>query len=64
MVSGIIHVIRNGPRWRDASAEYGPHEALYNRLVRWCHLVVFSRVFARLVRQLGEPECLMCRWRS
>ncbi len=28
VVSGIIHVIRNGLRWRDAPAEYGPHKTL------------------------------------
>ena len=26
VVSGIIHVIRNGLRWRDAPADYGPHK--------------------------------------
>ena len=36
VVSGIIHVIRNGLRWRDAPAEYGPHKTLYNRFIRWC----------------------------
>ena len=25
VVSGIIHVIRNGLRWRDAPEVYGPH---------------------------------------
>ena len=31
VLSGILHVIRNGLRWRDAPAEYGPHKTLYNR---------------------------------
>jgi transposase len=26
VLSGIIHVIRNGLRWRDAPADYGPHK--------------------------------------
>jgi putative transposase len=34
VVSGIVHVIRNGLRWRDAPAVYGPHKTLYNRFVR------------------------------
>ena len=25
VVSGILHVIRNGLRWRDAPEAYGPH---------------------------------------
>ena len=35
VISGIIHVIRNGLMWRDAPSCYGPHMALYNRFVRW-----------------------------
>jgi transposase len=35
VVSGIVHVIRNGLRWRDAPAVYGSHKTLYNRFVRW-----------------------------
>ena len=32
ILSGIILVIRNGLRWRDAPEEYGPHKTIYNRL--------------------------------
>jgi putative transposase len=32
IVSGIIFVIRNGLRWCDASAGYGPHKTIYNRI--------------------------------
>lgn len=35
VVSGIVFVIRNGLRWRDAPSAYGPHKTLYNRFVRW-----------------------------
>jgi transposase len=31
IISGIIFVIRNGLRWRDAPAEYGPPKTIYNR---------------------------------
>lgn len=30
----IIFVIRNGLRWRDAPAEYGPPKTIYNRFIR------------------------------
>ena len=44
VLSGIIFINRNGLRWRDAPAEYGPHKTLYNR---WCAgaALAFSRVF-------------------
>ena len=35
MLSGIVFVNRNGLRWRDAPAAYGPHKTLYNRWKRW-----------------------------
>lgn len=35
VLSGIIFINRNGLRWRDAPAEYGPHKTLYNRWKRW-----------------------------
>ena len=38
VISGIIHVIRNGLRWRDAPADNGPHKTIYNRFVRWSPL--------------------------
>jgi hypothetical protein len=38
VISGIVFVIRNGLRWRDAPREYGPHKTVYNRFVRWSRL--------------------------
>ncbi len=46
VISGIVHVIRNGLMWRDAPAAYGPHKTLYNRFVRWSRAGVFDRIFA------------------
>jgi transposase len=59
MVSGIVFVIRNGLRWRDAPAAYGPHKTLYNRFIRWSRLGVFDRIFAGLTGQAGPSERLM-----
>ncbi len=42
IVSGIIFVIRNGLRWRDAPKAYGPHKTIYNRFIRWSRLGVFN----------------------
>jgi putative transposase len=59
VVSGIIHVIRNGLRWRDAPSVYGPHKTLYNRFVRWSRMGIFDRVFANLAALSGPPDRLM-----
>ena len=59
VLSGIIHVQRNGLRWRDAPAVYGPHKTLYNRFVRWSRLGVFARIFRDLARPGSEGDTLM-----
>jgi putative transposase len=59
VISGIIFVIRNGLRWRDAPADYGPHKTIYNRFVRWSRLGVFSKIFAALAGKGPKPERLM-----
>jgi transposase len=59
VISGIIFVIRNGLRWRDAPAEYGPHKTIYNRFIRWSRMGVFNRIFAELAAKGGRPDTLM-----
>ena len=44
VLSGIVFVNRNGLRWRDAPAAYGPHKTLYNRWKRWSEAGVFVRI--------------------
>ncbi|HEY8622402.1 MAG TPA: IS5 family transposase [Casimicrobiaceae bacterium] len=59
VISGIIFVIRNGLRWRDAPKDYGPHKTIYNRFIRWSRLGVFNRIFAGLAAKGGKPGRLM-----
>lgn len=59
VVSGIVYVIRNGLRWKDAPAVYGPHKTLYNRFIRWSRLGVFDRIFNALAGEGGTPEEIM-----
>ena len=59
VVSGIIFVIKNGLRWRDAPKDYGPHKTIYNRFIRWSRLGVFNKIFAALAAKGGKPDQLM-----
>ena len=60
VLSGIIFIIRNGLRWRDAPAEYGPHKTLYNRFVRWSRKGIFERIFEELANPSGpDADTLM-----
>jgi putative transposase len=59
VLSGILFVIRNGLRWRDAPREYGPHKTIYNRFIRWSRLGVFNRILADLAASGGATDRLM-----
>ena len=59
IVSAIVFVIKNGLRWRDAPAGYGPHKTIYNRFIRWSRLGVFNKIFAALARRGRHPERVM-----
>ena len=59
VISGIIFVIRNGLRWRDAPKAYGPHKTIYNRFIRWSRLGVFNQIFAALAAKGGKSDRLM-----
>ena len=59
VISGIIFVIRNGCRWRDAPRDYGPHKTIYNRFVRWSRRGVFNKIFAELASRGPRPQRLM-----
>ena len=59
VLSGIVFINRNGLRWRDAPAVYGPHKTLYNRWFRWSRMGIFGRILMELVRQDVETEMIM-----
>ena len=59
VISGIVFVIRNGLRWRDAPKDYGPHKTIYNRFIRWSRLGVFNKIFAALAGRGPKPDRLM-----
>lgn len=59
VISGIVHVIRNRLRWRDAPEVYGSHKTLYNRLVRWSLKGIFDQILSGLVTGGAEPDTVM-----
>ncbi|KPF75123.1 transposase [Brevundimonas sp. AAP58] len=59
VLSGIIFVNRNGLRWRDAPAAYGPHKTLYNRWKRWSDAGVFFRMMEGLAGGNAERRTVM-----
>ncbi len=59
VISGILHVLQSGCRWRDTPPVYGPYKTVYNRFVRWARKGVWERVFTELAAASGPPLVLM-----
>jgi transposase len=49
VISGIVHVLKAGCRWKDCPAAYGPPTTVYNRFNRWSRRGLWGRIFAELV---------------
>jgi transposase len=58
VLSGIIFIFRNGLRWCDAPAEYGPQKTLYNRWKRWSDMGVFARIMMGLAEQAPDNKTI------
>jgi len=58
ILSGIIFINRNGLRWSDAPAEYGPPKTLYNRWKRWSDMGVFARIMTGLAAEAADNQTI------
>lgn len=56
VISGILHVLKSGCRWRDCPAVYGPPTTIYNRYNRWSAQGVWRRLFETLAAQGSIPD--------
>ena len=54
LISGIIHRLREGCRWRALPDQYGPYTTVFNRYNRWSQRGLWQRIFAALVAG-GDP---------
>ena len=45
VISGIVHMLRSGARWRDCPPEYGPYTTIYNRFNRWSRQGIWLDMF-------------------
>ena len=51
VISGILHVLKTGCRWRDVPSAYGPPMTIYNRFYRWARRGLWRRVFEQIPDQ-------------
>lgn len=59
VISGILHILKTGGRWRDVPPEYGPAKTIYNRYARWARRGVWQRIFAKVAAAGQVPDELM-----
>jgi transposase len=53
VISGIMHMLRSGARWRDCPGAYGPYTTIYNRFNRWSRQGVWAEIFFALTGSTG-----------
>ncbi|WP_148312102.1 IS5 family transposase [Bradyrhizobium japonicum] len=58
IVSGIIHMLQSGARWRDCPREYGPYTTIYNRFNRWAKRGRWCAIFEALAKP-GEDGVVL-----
>ena len=55
VISGILHVLKTGCRWRDVPEAYGPPTTVYNRFNRWSSRGVWRRLFEKIAASGPVP---------
>jgi len=53
VISGIMHMLRSGARWRDCPPTYGPYTTVYNRFNRWSRQGIWFEIFEALTGSTG-----------
>ena len=56
ILSGIMHVLKVGCRWKDCPKEYGPHKTIYNRFARWSERGIWQKIFVAVAANPDTPE--------
>jgi transposase len=56
VISGILHVLKTGCRWRDVPPAYGPPTTIYNRYNRWSQRRIWQRMFEKMAAAGPVPD--------
>jgi transposase len=55
VISGILHVLKVGCRWRDVPPEYGPATTIYIRYNRWSRRGLWQHLFEQVAASGEAP---------
>ena len=59
VISGILHVLKFGCRWRDCPEIYGPHTTIYNRFNRWSKAGIWTAMLqACTTMDAADLQCI------
>src|SRR3979490_1999800 len=61
VISGIMHMLHSGARWRDCPEVDGPYTTVYNRFNRWSRQGG-TAIFYALTGSSGMGCMERCRW--
>jgi transposase len=53
VISGIMHMLHSGARWRDCPPDYGQYTTVYNRFNRWSRQGIWTDIFYALTGSTG-----------
>ena len=56
VISGILHVLKTGCRWRDVPSAFGPPTTIYNRYNRWSQRRIWQRIFEKMAAAGPVPD--------
>ena len=56
VISGILHALKSGCRWRDLPPTDGPRTTLYNRYNRWPRQGIWRRLFEHVAGAAAVPN--------
>src|SRR5262249_60972933 len=59
IISGIVHRLREGCRWRALPDQYGPYTTVYNRYNRWSKRGIWQGIFTALAACDDPPGVAM-----
>jgi transposase len=62
VISGILHVLKTGCRWRDVPPAYGPPTTISNRSNRWSQRRIRQRIFEKMAVAGPVPDELLGSW--
>lgn len=62
VISGILHVLKTGCRWKDCPAGYGPPTTIYNRFNRWSRRRLWTDRPLSRRSDHQDPRCDRSSW--